>query len=197
MDDYRDEYYKVNTSKPSLPASEDETDDCEDWEIDYALIEHEDWQGLIRYRLDVLRRHPHDHYAQWGVGDAYVRAGQYHKALEYFAPLHRQDPDLPDIQWSIVDALFGLGKDEHDFDWMEKPIILRVNEELLHQCYEYLRPKRKPRSIMDICNALLIGSGYQAFTEEALLAALKADTRFKVEGDGLFGSEVSVLRTSR
>jgi len=61
-----------------------------------------------------------------------------------------------------------LGKNENDFDWIERPIILRINETLLDQCYEYLRPKRKPRSIMDICNELILGGGYQDFQEEEL-----------------------------
>ena len=197
MDDLIDEFNKFNASKPYVSANSDEVYDYEDWEIEYEIIENEDWNGLILYRQSVLRRHPDDLHAQWGVGDAYVQAGEYQKALDYLAPLHRENPDITDIQWSILDALFGLGKNENDFDWTEKPTILRVNEDLVNQCYEYLRQKRKPRSVMDICNSLIIGNGYQHFKEEKLLAALKADKRFKIEGEGFFGSEISVLRKSR
>ena len=197
MDNFIDEFNKFNASKPYVPASPDEVYDFEDWEIEYELIEHEDWNGLILYRQSVLRRHPDSLQAKSGLGDAYVRAGEYQKALDYLVPLHREHPDIIDIQWNILEALFGLDKNENDFNWVEKPVILQINETLLDQCYEYLRPKRKPRSIMDICNELILGGGYQDFQEEELLLALEADNRFKVEGEGLFWSEISVLRKTR
>jgi hypothetical protein len=58
MDNFIDEFNKFNASKPYVPASPDEVYDYEDWEIEYELIEHEDWNGLILYRQSVLRRHP-------------------------------------------------------------------------------------------------------------------------------------------
>jgi hypothetical protein len=197
MDNFIDEFNKFNASKPYVPASPDEVYDYEDWEIEYELIEHEDWNGLILYRLSVLRRHPDSLEAKSELGDAYVRASKYQKALDYLEPLHREHPDIIDIQWNILEAIFGLGKNENDFDWVEKPVILRINETLLDQCYEYLHPKRKPRSLMDICNELILGGGYLDFKEEELLLSLKTDKRFKVEGEGLFGSEISVRRKSR
>lgn len=197
MDNFIDEFNKFNASKPYVPASPDEVYDYEDWEIEYELIEHEDWNGLILYRQSVLRRHPDSLQAKSGLGDAYVRAGEYQKALDYLVPLHREHPDIIDIQWTILEALFGLGKNENDFNWVEKPVILRINETLLDQCYEYLRLKRKSRSLMDICNELILGGNYQDFKEEELLLALKSDKRFKVEDKGLFESEISVRRKSR
>jgi tetratricopeptide (TPR) repeat protein len=197
MDNFIDEFNKFNASKPYVPASPDEVYDYEDWEIEYELIEHEDWNGLILYRQSVLRRHPDSLQAKSGLGDAYVRAGEYQKALDYLAPLHREHPDIIDIQWNILESLFSIGKNKNDFDWVEKLVILRINEALLDQCYEYLRSKRKPRSIMDICNELILGGGYQDFQEEELLLALEADNRFRVEGEGLFWSEISVLRKTR
>jgi len=197
MDNFIDEFNKFNASKPYVPASPDEVYDYEDWEIEYELIEHEDWNGLILYRQSVLRRHPDSLQAKSGLGDAYVRAGEYQKALDYLVPLHREHPDIIDIQWNILEALFGLGKNENDFNWVEKPVILRINETLLDQCYGYLRLKRKSRSLMDIYNELILGGGYQDFQEEELLLALEADNRFKVEGEGLFWSEISVLRKTR
>ena len=197
MDNFIDEFNKFNASKSYVPASPDEVYDFEDWEIEYELIEHEDWNGLILYRQSVLRRHPDSLQAKSELGDAYVRAGEYQKALDYLVPLHREHPDIIDIQWNILEALFSIGKNENDFDWVGKPVVLRINEALLDQCHEYLRSKRKPRSIMDICNELILGGGYQDFQEEELLLALEADNRFKVEGEGLFWSEISVLRKTR
>ena len=69
------------------PANWDDDDTGEAWEVEYDLFEQEDWPGLIRYRLDVLRHHPNDPAAQCGVGDAYIYAGQYQTALDYLAPL--------------------------------------------------------------------------------------------------------------
>jgi hypothetical protein len=197
MDNFIDEFNKFNASKPYVPASPDEVYDYEDWEIEYELIEHEDWTGLILYRQSVLCRHPDSLEAKSALGDAYVRASEYQKALDYLAPLHREHPDIIDIQWNILEALFGLGRNENDFDWVEKPVILRINESLLDRCYEYLRPKHKPRSLMDICSELILGGNYQDFKEEELLSALKSDKRFKVEDKGLFGSEISVSRKPR
>jgi tetratricopeptide (TPR) repeat protein len=194
MNDYLDGYNQFNESKPYIPASEDETYDFEDWEIEYELIEYEDWNGLILYRQSVLRRHPDSLEAKSALGDAYVRAGEYQKALDYLALLHRENPGITDIQGNILDTLFGLGKNENDFDWIEKPAIFRVNEALINQRYQYLRAKRKPRSIVDICHTLILGKGCQAFKGEELLSALRVDKRFKVEGEGLFGSQISVLK---
>jgi tetratricopeptide (TPR) repeat protein len=197
MDNYINDFNKFNKSKPYVPASPDEVYDFEDWEIEYEIFENQDWNGLILYRQSILRRHPNSLEAKSALGDAYVRAGEYQKALDYLAPLHHEHPDIIDIQWNILEALFGLGKNENDFDWVEKPVILRINEALLDQCYEYLSPKRKPRSIMDICIALVIGKVYKDFKEEELLLALKSDNRFNVDDKGLFGSEISVRRKSR
>ena len=197
MDNLMDEFNKFNASRPYTPASSDEVYDFEDWEIEYEIFENQDWNGLILYRQSDLRRHPDSLEAKSALGDAYVRAGEYQKALDYLAPLHREHPDITEIQWNILEALFGLGMNENDFDWIEKPVLLRINETLLDQCYEYLRPKRKPMSVIDICNALVTGKGYQDFKVDELLLALKADIRFKVGGEGLFGSEISVRRKSR
>ena len=196
-DDHTDGFYRDDATPAPQPIHWDNDDDVEEWEVEYDLFEQEDWPGLIRYRLDVLQRDPDGPAAQCGVGDAYIYAGQYQDALDYLAPLHRQNPDRIDIQWSILNALFGLDKTEDDFDWLKKPPIWRLDEVLLDQCYQYLRPKRKPRSLMDICHQVSMGRGYQAFKEEDLLSALQADSRFQVEGEGLFGSEISVRRPSR
>jgi tetratricopeptide (TPR) repeat protein len=197
MDDLIDDFNKFNTSEPYIPASPDQIDDFEDWEIEYEIIENQDCNGLILYRQSVLRRHPDSLEAKSELGSAYILAGEYQKALDYLSPLHCDNPEITEIQWNICRALFGLGKNENDFDWVEKPVILRINETLLDQCYEYLRPKRKSRSVMDICIALVIGKGYQGFKEDELLSAFKADKRFMVKGEGLFGSEISVRRKSR
>ncbi len=167
--------------------------DFESWEADNYYYQKEDWPGLVRHRERVAYRNPHDYYDQWRLGEAYVLNGEYQKAIDHLAKLHHRYPDAPDVTHSLLDALFALGKDEDDFDWIEKPVVLRLNEKILDRCYQYLRPKRKPREIYEIRWGCFSGN-YLAFTEEELLKALRADPRFKVEGRSIFDSEISVQR---
>ena len=59
-------------------------------------------------------------------------------------------------------------------------------------CYEYLKPKRKPRSIDDIVCHLII-KAYLTFTEDELLDLIKKDKRFNIIHDRNF-EEISVVR---
>jgi tetratricopeptide (TPR) repeat protein len=166
--------------------------DFEWWEIIYELKQEEDWPGLIRYYQKEVRHNPDDYYAQVGLGEAYLLNGEYQKAIDYLAEVHREIPESEDPQHFILKALFALGKDENDFDWVEKPVVLRLNEEVLERCYQYLRPKRKPRDVYEIYTGLE-RKAYLTFDREALYEALKEDERFKVEGPFGFDSKVSVL----
>ena len=58
-------------------------------------------------------------------------------------------------------------------------------------CHEYLRPKRKPRSVLDLYTQLAM-EAYTAFTEGDLLMFLKSEGRFIVEGETPWGSGISV-----
>jgi hypothetical protein len=103
-----------------------------------------------------------------------------------------------DYQYVILDALYALGKNENDFDWIEKPVILRMSNDIVDACHEFLKPKRKPRSITEIYLEF-VPKGYLLFMEEDLLNALLRDERFIIEypyGDSLY-AEVSVVRKRR
>ena len=106
--------------------------------------------------------------------------GNLKKAIEFLSEHHRKHPDNPDFQHVILDALYALGKTENDFDWVEKPPILRMLSDILEACYEFLKSKQKPRSVSEIHGRFLL-KGYLLFTEEDLLKALSADGRFIVE----------------
>jgi hypothetical protein len=97
----------------------------------------------------------------------------------------------------ILDALYALGKTEDDFDWVQKPVILRMSTEIVDACYEFLRPKRKPRTINELYIPFVM-KGYLLFTEDDLLKALLEDSRFVVEeaDAGLF-AEARVTRKTR
>ena len=97
----------------------------------------------------------------------------------------------------MLDALFALGKNEDDFDWAEKPVILRMSKEILNICYEYLRPKRKPRTISELYIEFAM-KGYLLFAEEDLLKGLLGDQRFVVDNvEGGVFAEVRVVGRGR
>lgn len=132
----------LNSRRKELDGNADEEGD-EDWEDDYELISKEDYEGLKKLRQMMAENNPEDIYAQWRLGEAYVLCKEYEKAIDYLKPLYINNPDNEDIQHSILDALFALGKSEKDFNWISTPKILRLNEETTDFCYDYLKGKGK------------------------------------------------------
>jgi tetratricopeptide (TPR) repeat protein len=174
---------------------EDEFYDFEEWEIHAELLEKEDYPALVEYCEKRAKQYPDDPYAQYELGDAYVLNGEYEKAIDFMSKHHRKHPYNEDFQYVILDALFALGKNEDDFNWIEKPVVLRMSEDILDACWEFLRQKRKPRSIIDL-HTEFVTKGYLLFTKKDLLNGLLADARFMVEysnEDWLF-AEVSVRK---
>jgi tetratricopeptide (TPR) repeat protein len=167
-------------SKSRASRLNDESCDFEGWEIDAKLRDKEDYPGLVEYCKQKAERFHDDPYCQYYLGEAYVLNGQYEKAIEFLSEHHRRHPDNPDFQNAILDALFALGKNDDDFDWVQRPVILRMSSDILETCYEFLKSKRKPRSISEIHGRFLL-EGYLLFTEEDLLKALSKDGRFIVE----------------
>ncbi|MBI2998472.1 MAG: hypothetical protein HYY46_08480 [Deltaproteobacteria bacterium] len=188
-----------NRLKSTAPAHDpdDVGDDFEEWETDYELREKEDWPGLVEYCKQRAERFPDDPYAQYYLGEAYVLNGEYDKALEFLYEHHRRQPWNPDYHGVILDALYALGKTEDDFDWVQKPVILRMSTEIVDACYEFLRSRRKPRSVNELYTRFVM-EGYLLFTEEDLFKALLEDARFVVEDAyaGLFAA-VRVARKAR
>jgi len=115
----------------------------------------------------------------------------------FIGELHRKYPDHPDIHHTLLDALFGAGKDENEFDWIEKPVVIRLSNEVLSECYSYIKPKRKPRSVEDVYDIFLL-RGYLRFTSQDLLKAMKADQRFifVTSADEPYNAEIRARRKS-
>jgi tetratricopeptide (TPR) repeat protein len=132
------------------------------------------------------------------LGDAYFLNGEYEKAIEFISKHHRKYPWNEDYQHVILDAFYALGKNENDFDWVEKPVILRMSDDIVDSCNKFLKPKRKPRSITEIYLEF-VPKGYLLFTEENLLNALLGDERFIIEYpyENSLYAEVSVARKRR
>lgn len=169
-------------------------DDFEGWEPLVELREKEDYPGLVRYCKQRAERFTDDPYSQYHLGEAYILNGEPEKAIEFLAEHHRKQPDNPDFQYVILDALFALGKNENDFDWTENPVILRMSNEILDSCYKFLKPKRKPRYVSELHTEFFI-KGYLLFSDIELLQNLVNDKRFIVDNidDGAF-AKVQVVR---
>lgn len=153
--------------------------DIEEWEGDYHLIEEEDWAGLVKLRKQRAEKHLHDLHTQWSYGEALVFNQEFKQAIEFLTPLHNKDPYYPDVIHSILDALYGLGKTENDFDWIEKPLILKLNDKTKNLCKDFLKKKRKPIPFLSLYEYLIIEFDYLKFQEEYLFEYLKTDGFFE------------------
>jgi hypothetical protein len=108
--------------------------------------------------------------------------GEYENAIDFMSDHHRKHPWIGDYQHVILDALFALDKDEGDFNWVEKPVVLRLSENILDACYEFLKPKRKPRSVADLYIEFVM-KGYllsRKYTRWASLLCSKCQGSMKI-----------------
>ena len=160
------------------------------------MRDKEDYPSLVEYCKQRAERFHDDPCAQYYLGEAYVLNGEYEKAIEFLSEHHRRHPDNPDIQHLILDALFALGKTDDDFDWVQRPVILRMSSYTLKSCYEFLKSKRKPRSVNELYNRFVM-EGYLLFTEEDLMKALSEDGRFVVEDDAVLSAKIRVAGKRR
>ena len=165
--------------------------DFEDWEIYADFYDRQDWTGLVVYCKKEVAFNPNDLHAVERLVSAYHLNGDYEKAIEFASQIYRQYPDISAFQDMILDALFALGKTEEDFDWFEYPTVIQLSFDVANLCYDYLRPKRKPRDLHDLCLELQ-KHGYLAFSEHELLDYLELDSRFIVNGNNPFIIKISV-----
>jgi len=80
---------------------------------------------------------------QWRYGEALVYNQELNSALEFLTPIYKRDPEHMDVIHSILDALYGLRKTENDFEWIEMPIVLKLDEHTKKLCEDFLKKKRK------------------------------------------------------
>ena len=170
--------------------------DIEEWEGDYQLIQEEDWAGLIKLRKQRAEKHPHDLHYQWSYGEALVFNQKFKQALEFLTPIYKREPDYPDVIHSILDALYGLGKTELDFDWIEKPEVLKLNDETKSLCKAFLKNKRKFVSFLSVFEHLIFQSDYLIFKVQDLYEYLKTDLHFEFSGDEkeFWGVDIKLLK---
>lgn len=85
-----------------------------------------------------------------------------------------------DIQYNLLDALFSVGKDETDVNWIVKPKLMRLDRNTLDYLYNFMK-RKKPRTIHEL-HLELYNEGYPAFNEDQLMAFLHLDNRFEFTG---------------
>lgn len=156
---------------------EDEYDDFEAWETEGEIFDRQDWEELVKYRYQIAKRNPDSYDDQWRLGEAYVLNQEYEKAIRFLGDLHKEYPDDPNTQYSLLDALTAIGKDENDFPWIIKPEVLKLDENTLDYCYNYLRRKRKRITVSDLYLECY-DEGYPMFCETQLMQFLRTDNRF-------------------
>ena len=158
--------------------------DFEDWEADAFFLEKEDWPGLLKLRKDKAERYKDDLYAQQRLTEALILNEKFNEALDLITPLYLEYYELGFGIQEIIDALLGLGKSESDFKWIIEPKIARLNDKSLFLCTEFLRGKRKYRSIFDLYDLFLTQADYIMFNEEELTKFLiKQGELFDIKGD--------------
>jgi len=155
-------------------------EDYEVWEGEAELFNKQDWESLVEYRYLQAEKFPDDPYYQWGLGEGYVLNKEYERAICFLTSLHKAYPDHQDIQFSLLDALFAIGKDENSVDWIERPIVFRLNSVVLDFCYEFLKRKRKTTTVYDL-HIELYSQGYPVFDDKQLMQFLDKDKRFLIQ----------------
>ena len=165
--------------------TEDETYyDFEEWEGDAYFFEKEDWVGLLKLREERDKNRRSDLHAQERYAEALNLNKKYKETLKFLTPLYKKYYDTGFGIHEILDALYGLGKTENEFDWIEKPTILKLDQNTFDICIEFLKNKRKPVSIFRLYENLLMRSDYLTFKEEELSDyLLKHAEFFDITGD--------------
>ena len=175
----------------------DNTYDPESWEGDYELYEKEDWVGLLKLREIEAKTHPSDLYAQQRYAEALNLNKKYKDALDFITPLYKCNYEVGFGIQEIVDALYGLNKTELDFNWIKKPVILKLDSETVQFCADLLEKRKRAVRITDLYGDLILKADYCKFNEPELAEFLVRFTdRFDIQisEDFLMDSKLKLKR---
>jgi len=173
----------------------DEFEWFDEWcDLHYELIEHKKYPELVEHCRKRFERDPQDEHGVEALAEALVLNKQYQESIDMLTPRYMKDPEHPLYEHAILDALFGMGKSTEDFSWKLKPKVSEISQDTLNVCFDYLKPKRKPRSVSDMYIMFIIGGGYVRFTEDELFQALIDDKRFYVSCDNVYEEGISIVR---
>ena len=164
--------------------SKNETYDFEEWESDAYFFDKEDWAGLLNLRKARAKKRPSDLYAQAAYAEALNLNRKYKETIDFLNPLYLENYEFGFGITEILDALYGLGKTEDDFTWLEKPVVLKLDKNKLDLCEKFLKGKRKHVSFLRIYENLIMQADYLTFNEQELSDYLKKHTEiFDFTGD--------------
>lgn len=149
----------------------------EEWEDELFFYDREDWVGLLELQKRRAEKDPTDLQLQEKYAVALNLNKKYAETLKLLEPLYRKNYEFGFGINIIMEALLGLNKTEKDFNWVKKPIILKLDEETINLCIKFLKGKRKPRSVSNIYVHFIVKSDFMYFDEESLAKYLSKFTR--------------------
>jgi hypothetical protein len=165
----------------------EDTYGLEDWEDDKILFENEDWINLLELREERAKNAPSDLYAQQRFAEALNLNKRFADTLDFITPIYHNNYETGFGIHEIIDALYGLGKSENDFNWIVKPKVIKLDSDALKLCVDFLKLKRKPSSITDLYCDLIMHGDYSSFDEEQLGAfLLKNINTFEIKSDSVY-----------
>lgn len=150
-----------------------------------SYYKNKNWDGLLKYLLLLEERKQLPHAWRWQIGQLYIYNDEAQRGLEYLYLLHYYDPNHPDVQLTIFDALKSLGKSEYSFKWIKKPAIKEVSKDYILICYNIIQQKKNSIPLFILFSILKSQKDIE-FDEFDLLFALKKDYRFYVFNDSCF-----------
>jgi hypothetical protein len=158
--------------------------DFEEWEADSNYIDKEDWKGLLELRSKRDFNKQSDLYAQQRYAEALILNKLFREAIDFLSPLYIKHHDVGFGIQEIIQGLYGLGKTEDDFPWISKPDIIKLDQNMIQRCMDFMTGKRKPTSVIDIYGHFLMNSDFMDFNEKTLGLFLHEKTNlFEIIGD--------------
>lgn len=158
-------------------------DEFESWEGDYELLNSQQYDKLVELREKFVEKHPDDIQTILDLCEAYCLNKEYQKSLDKLQEIYRENDDIETIKYQIMSSLKGLGKSYEDFNWIQQPAVLGLDDKTCNTCFDIVKGKRRGISAIDL-ELKLYEVGYQDFKMVELVELLSLDSRFLVTSDG-------------
>jgi len=170
--------------------------DPESWEREYWIFEEERWDDLVELRKEEAKGTEYGDGMFEEVADALVLAKRYDEALEILNTIHKLKPLETSVHNLILTILKETSKKESDFNWIQTPEILRLDENLFQFCLSILKKKRKTnRSLTVIREALTIKNIFMDFTFKELEEWMRKDDRLMfIDSKQNMFSQIEILK---
>lgn len=154
--------------------------DLESWQQEYWIFKEKRRDELVALRKKEAEGTSLGDGLYEEVADALVLAQRFDEAIKLLFELHKINPKQKSIHNLILQVLKETNKSETDFNWLVKPKIIRLDEDLFQFCISVLKNKRKKnRTFNLIRKALIVQNAHMDFDIEELKEWLKMDERLK------------------